>query len=114
MTKRAKISTPRRHSLSIATKGAEIHFELEQSGRSFEVLSISVADAPDLRVGFDPAGADEVLDETSDARQVFNIATRIRLDGCVLCNQEMRAPDIETLRSVLARAKFRFWNPEEI
>lgn len=103
-----------KHTLELSKSGNTVLLELEQKGRTFQVLKAQVKDRPELSIGFDPASADEVLDETSDARQVFNIAMSVRVQGCTLNMKEMRAADIETLTQALRKVKFRFWNQEEV
>ncbi len=102
------------HTIEIEKSGSRAVFELEQSGRTFKVLSAVVDGRSELSLGFDPASAEEVLDDSSDARQVFNIALRVRSLGCTLALDEMRAPDVETLRMALSKVKLRFWSQEEI
>lgn len=103
------------HSFTLSQRGRMFEFELEQSGRTFKVLRAKDSAAPHLCLGYSPTkGVDEVLDKSSDALQVFNIATRVRVGDCTLGALEMRAPDIETLKLALARVQVLFWDSESI
>lgn len=103
-----------RHTIEIKNSSGTVVFELEKTGRTFKVLRAVMDNRPELVVGFDPKSADEVLDQDSDAQQVFGIAMRVKVLGCTLGVSEMRAPDVETLTLALKKVKFRAWSPEEI
>lgn len=102
------------HTLRIKKRDGIYIFRLRQSGRTFAVLEAKVEGREDLSVGFRPSAGVTVLDETSDVRQVFNIAMKVEVDGVRLGYDEMRAPDIETLKLVLEKVKLAAFNLEEI
>ena len=105
----------RAHLLTLKTGAGEATLALAQKGRSYLVTNFEVLGRPELALGFCATGPGvENLDETSDARQCFGVSTKIRLDGVVLSNKEMRANSLEELRSALMKAKIRLYSPEEV
>lgn len=102
------------HSFLIGQRGRKFSFELQQTGRTFLVLSAKDVDHPHLRLGFSPKGVDEVLDTSSDAWQVFSVSTKVRVADCVLGTTEMRAPDVDALKNALAQVRLTFWDSEEL
>lgn len=104
-----------RHSLKLKTNIGPVELDLLQKGSTFEVERIESLDEPEFQVGFDPDGPGVInLDKSSDAMDVFNISTTIRVDRITLSSLEMRAHSIEELEAALKKVKFRRWNHEEI
>lgn len=118
MSKKSK-QTPgvtKEHTLKVQTPSGPATLVLSQKGRRFDVISFTVAANPDLSLAFKPTGPGiENLDESSDAMQVFNCSSRIRVDGyIVLSSSEMIAPSVEELEAALKKAKISPFLSEEI
>lgn len=102
------------HELNVKTNAGPGVLRVEQKGRTFKVVGLSVANNANASFGFDPNSAAEVLDLGSDALQCFNIACRVRYGDVILDNCAMRAICVEDLAAALKHVKIRCFNPEEI
>lgn len=103
------------HTLQLATPSGPATLVLRQKGRLYTVQSFEVEGHPGRSLAFSPAGPGvENLDEASDAMQCFGCSTRIRLDGVLLSNSEMKANSLEELTAALRKAKLRTFDREEV
>lgn len=103
------------HVLDVHTPAGKARLVLVRKGRTYLVKEFVLPALPDLSLAFsaDAAGF-ENLDSSSDIAQCFNLSTRVRYGAVILGTAEMRANSLEELQYVLARAKVRTYNHEEI
>jgi len=101
--------------LTVHTSLGTARLVLERAGRTYRVKEFAVDGHDGLSLAFAAeAPGFENLDTKSDVAQVFNLSTKVRYGSVVLGSTEMRANSIEELKYVLARAKVRTYNHEEI
>lgn len=102
------------HVLNIKTSAGPGILRLQQTGRRFTVVSLSVPDDDNATFGFDPSKATAILDKGSDAYDCFNIASDVRYGDVVLSNTEMRAVCVQDIEAALKQVKVCCFNPEDI